>query len=838
MFAARLHDKTLETFSRQEALELLPKSNPFLRSLFSYIAGNELDDRIRWIIDDLADVFQATNVKGLLENFGSFTQRNDPFIHFYETFLTKYNPKKRKSRGVWYTPESVVNFIVRAVNDTLISEFDLPMGLADTAKITVDWDTGQRRMTRRDKLFRSEKNAFDKKEVHRVQILDPATGTGTFLAEIIKQIAPTVKDVAEGLWSSYIEGDLIPRLHGFELLMASYAMCHMKLEMVLNELGYKPTSTPPRIGVYLTNSLEEAEPANQTLPFAQWLSNEVRQANTVKRDMPIMCIVGNPPYSIKSGNLSDEQVALIEPYRSVYGKKIKEKGMLQLEKNLNNDYIKFIALSEKLIRRTGSGVFSFITSHGYLKSNSFRGLRQHLMQTFDEIRILDLHGNSEIREIVPDGIVDKNVFDIKQGVSIIIAYRKAEKKNDLVGRVLYAEMWGARQVKYDRLGSSTLESLEWDECHPKSPNYTFHPSGAKAGTYQSEFFALNTLFPTYSSRVITARDEFSISESKEILRHRVREFTGNKHLSDSELCQKLDLSEKKGWDIAKARQRLRSIADIESVLYPISYRPFDNRFVIFDESVVWTTARSTMDNMLRGDNIALVSARSEKSGTCSHFFVSNLLVETKCGERTTQSAVFPLYIYPAKEDLVQARGINLDAKIFGKLQKAATDKLKGAPDERAVFDYVYGVMHCPAYRTAYAEFLKIEFPRIPYPTSSAEFWDIAGKGGVLRKLHLMEKATVGKAPFALKGKGTAEVNDVSFKINAVWINNHQYFDDVPQSAWDLFIGGYQPARKWLKDRKGRELSLDEIMHFQTVIKVLVETDRIMKTIHHKSISTS
>jgi predicted helicase len=307
MFAARLHDTTLDTFSRQEALELLPKSNPFLRSLFTYVAGYGLDDRIAWVIDDLARVFQACDVAKIMEGFGKLTGQNDPFLHFYETFLAAYNPAKRKARGVWYTPEPVVNFIVRAVDEVLRTEFGLADGLADTSKVTIDWETGQT-----DKKGRPE---IVKKEVHRVQILDPATGTGTFLAEVIKQIAPRVHGIAPAMWSKYIEDDLIPRLHGFELLMASYAMCHMKLDMILRELGYNPTATPPRLSVYLTNSLEEGEPANQTLPFTQWLSREAKGANTIKRDMPIMCVIGNPPYSGHSSNKGEWISGLMDVYK-------------------------------------------------------------------------------------------------------------------------------------------------------------------------------------------------------------------------------------------------------------------------------------------------------------------------------------------------------------------------------------------------------------------------------------------------------------------------------------------------------------------------------------------
>ncbi|MCA2652068.1 MAG: N-6 DNA methylase [Microcystis sp. M065S2] len=494
MFAARLHDTSLGTFTRQEALELLPKSNPFLRNLFGFIAGPNLDDRIAWVIDDLAKIFQAANVKKIMAGFGKLTGQQDPFLHFYETFLAAYNPTKRKARGVWYTPEPVVNFIVRAVDEVLQTEFGLADGLADTSKITIDWDTGA--------TDNKAKPVLIKKEVHRVQILDPATGTGTFLAEVIKQIAPKVKGVAEGMWSTYIEKDLIPRLHGFELLMASYAMCHMKLDMILTELGYKPTSNAPRLGVYLTNSLEEGEREVRDLFMAQWLTREAREANTIKRQTPIMCVIGNPPYNIMSGNLSAYQVSLIDPYRWVDGKKIKEKGMLQFEKNINNDYIKFIAFASSLIIKTGFGVLGFVTSHAYLKSASFRGMRQRLMTTFDKVFIIDLHGNSETKEVTPNNVKDRNIFDIKQGVSVIFGIRLASRSPKSLGKVLYAEFWGSREDKYARLSVERINSLNWTDCKPTSPNYTFHPSGAEAGPYQTSFFSVAKLMPIYSSGVI------------------------------------------------------------------------------------------------------------------------------------------------------------------------------------------------------------------------------------------------------------------------------------------------------------------------------------------------
>lgn len=836
MFAARLHDNTIATFSRQEALELLPKSNPFLRSLFSYIAGPDLDDRIRWIIDDLAAVFQACDVRRLMADFGSMTGRNDPFLHFYETFLAKYNPKKRKARGVWYTPEAAVNFIIRAVDDVLKSDFGLPMGLADTSKVTIDIDTGQRGLTKKGALLKSTKNTVEKKQVHRVQILDPATGTGTFLAEIIKQVAPTVKGAASGMWSGYIEKDLVPRLHGFELLMASYAMCHMKLDMVLSELGYVPTSKPPRLSVYLTNSLEEGEPTNQTLPFAKWLSNEVREANVIKREMPIMCVVGNPPYAIQSGNLTPQQVALVDAYRSVDGVRIKEKGMLQFEKNINNDYIKFLALAERMIQKTGHGVLSMITSHGYLKSESFRGLRRHLMNVFDDIRILDLHGNTEIREVVPDGLIDKNVFDIKQGVCIIIAFRRKDRPEKHVGRVRYAEIWGSREKKYEFLSKKSIADIEWADCVPVSPNYTFYTSKSGDEAY-SKWFSVNEFFPVYSSGVITSRDEFVISESSEKLVNNAKAFTGDKTISNTDLCEKLGLSEKKGWDITRARNRLAAVKEFSKIIHPISYRPFDDRKILFDESVVWTTARSTMDHMLRGDNLALISARSEKSGTCSHFFVSKFLVETKCGERTTQSAVFPLYLYAAEDELDKTRRLNINKTLLKKLKSLAISKDHTSFSEIDAFDYIYGVMHSIEYRNKFAEKLKIGFPRIPWPSSPKEFWDVTAAGSQLRKLHLLDPKSIGATPYAFNGVGDNVIGKTRFESGRVWINDTQFFEKVPEVAWDFFIGGYQPARQWLKQRKGEELNFEGILHFQKILKALLETDRIMKKISLSNLSS-
>lgn len=410
MFAARYHDPTLPTFSRQEAATLIPKSNPFLRKLFQDIAGYDLDDRLVWIVDELVNIFLAADVAEIMKNFGKSTKQEDPVVHFYETFLAAYNPALRKARGVWYTPQPVVNFIVRAVDDILKTEFNLPQGLADTSKIKIKTKhTTKATADQRSKL----KEVEQEQEVHRVQILDPATGTGTFLAEVVKHIYKKFEG-QQGIWSHYVNQHLIPRLNGFELLMASYAMAHLKMDMLLTETGYKAT-TDQRFRIFLTNSLEEAHPDSGTL-FSSWLSDEADQANAVKRDTPVMVIMGNPPYSVSSTNKSK----WIEKLTADYKKDLNERNI----QPLSDDYIKFIRFGQHFIEKNGEGVLAFISNNSFIDGLIHRQMRKHLMQTFDKIYILDLHGNSKKKETAPDGSVDQNVFDIMQGVSINIFVKK------------------------------------------------------------------------------------------------------------------------------------------------------------------------------------------------------------------------------------------------------------------------------------------------------------------------------------------------------------------------------------------------------------------------------
>lgn len=802
MFAARLHDTTLGTFSRQEALELLPKSNPFLRSLFTYVAGYELDDRIAWIIDDLARVFRACDVAKIMQGFGKLTGQQDPFLHFYETFLAAYNPAKRKARGVWYTPEPVVNFIVRAVDEVLQNEFGLSDGLADTSKITIDWDTGQ--------TDKKGKAVTIKKEVHRVQILDPATGTGTFLAEVIKQIAPKIKGVAPGMWSQYIEDDLIPRLHGFELLMASYAMCHMKLDMILTEMGYKPTGNPPRLSVYLTNSLEEGEPANQTLPFTQWLSREAKGANTIKRDMPIMCVIGNPPYNNSSQNQGHWIKSQTKEYKN---------GLTEKKINLDDDYIKFFRFAQLVMEKSGEGVVAMITNNSYLSGVTHRAMRRSLMDTFSRIHIVNLHGDSNKKETSPDGSPDVNVFDIMQGVSVIVLVKRSY---DCTPEIRYVDYYGTRDEKYRKLKKVDVSDNIFETLHPKEPYFFFTPKDFNNGDKYDAGFLLADFLPITNTGIKTDRDSLFLDFDKGELSRRFEKLLSGDF--DSVFAEKYSVRDSGSYKITKAIQG----ANFDrKFLSSMTYRPFDERHIYYQPQLVSRAGFKAMRHM-SFENFALVLPKysTDEPGALA---VSGLAGHKSFAAYDINYA-FPLYLYPDEQDLDQTRQVNFDPKLYRRLQKLATHPTYGTPDEVAVFDYIYGVLHCPAYRSTYAEFLKIDFPRIPWPATPDEFWDVSAKGTQLRKLHLMDQATIGQSLFPFMGEGDNVVDKPRFEDGKVWINPTQYFDKSPEVSWGFYIGGYQPAQKWLKDRKGRALSFDDVKHYQRILKVLSETDRIMATI--------
>ncbi len=834
MFAARLHDPTLPTFSRQEAAELIPKSNPFLRNLFQYIAGYDLDERIVWIVDSLAEIFRATDVAAILNNFGKETKQNDPIIHFYETFLAKYDPKLRKSRGVWYTPEPVVNFIVRAVDDLLKTEFNLPKGLADTSQTTIQVERAVIKGKGKNKATRLEK--IDK-EVHKVQILDPATGTGTFLAEVIKHI---YKNFAgqQGIWPGYVEQHLIPRLHGFELLMASYAMAHLKLDLLLTETGYQG-QIPQRLNVYLTNTLEEEHPDTGTL-FATWLANEATEANRIKRDAPVMVVMGNPPYAVSSSNKGEWIQNLLKDYK----KDLNERNI----QPLSDDYIKFIRYGQHMIDKNGEGILAYISNNSFIDGIIHRQMRKSLLESFDKIYILDLHGNSKKNESAPDGSKDENVFDIMQGVSINLFVKTSDKRD--LAELYHLDFYGKRQEKYQQLQEGSLASLDWNKLECRAPEYFFVPKDFAVQADYQLGFSINELFPVNSSGIKTHRDAFVIDMDASDLAERVQYFADKSH-PDYDVITNLGLKETANWKVVTARNGFKFQKE---KIYPVLYRPFDIQSIYYDQHVIDRGREQFMRHLRKYENFGLIVTRQLSTFNFQHIFITKYMIDGNMISLQTKEYgyVLPIYLYsePTTQQTTeetQQRTPNLTPEI---LQQIATQLDLTFTDEKQntentfapidLLDYIYVVLHSPTYRETYQEFLKIDFPRVPYPDKNT-FWQLVKLGGELRQIHLLESPIVEdfitSYPESGDNQVTRKINKHDFVLNPedntqgqVWINDQQYFAQVPVIAWGFYIGGYQPAQKWLKDRHGRTLDFDDILHYQKIIVALSETHRIMQEI--------
>ena len=774
MFAARLHDNTPDNFSRQEAANLIPKTNPFLRNIFQQIAGYDLDERIAWIVDDLINVFLATDVQKVTKNYSQKGIHRDPMIHFYEDFLKAYNPSLRKLKGVWYTPQPVVQFIVRAVDEILQRDFELSEGLADYSKFVHEVVNEQ--YEKGEKKFKGKSSSPTiKQEMHRVQILDPATGTGTFLAEVVNQIFDKFNGM-QGMWQGYVNDHLLPRLHGFELLMASYAVAHLKLDMLLQQTGFNHAENSRRLKIYLTNSLEEVHPDTGTL-WAQWLSDEASAANRIKRDCPVMVMIGNPPYSGESQNKGEWIMRLIEDYKKEPG------GKMRLnERNpkwINDDYVKFIRLAQNYVERNKCGIIGFINPHGFLDNPTFRGMRWNLLSTFDKIYTINLHGNYKKKEVCPDGSPDENVFDIQQGVSINLFIKTGEKKASELGKVYYYDLYGKREEKYDFLTNTPFSEVKYQELQPVAPMYFFVPKNFGLMDEYEKGVSISSLFSLGSMGITTGHDKEMVS--------------------------------------------LQSFKSDYNFQY--SYRPFDIRWINYDVKQI-TRARANVMNNLKKPNIALclIKVNSSSDGLFKVLMSAGLTDKTILSSKDNAN-VFPLYLY-TKEFGEEKKNPNLKKEEWQKFNDAVGKET--TPEE--ILAYIYAVLHSLSYRERYKEFLKVDFPRIPLPKTAKEFNRLTAIGQQLIDLHLMNNTQSWKCTTTFPEVGSQQVDFQEWKDGQVWINDKQYFGNVPESVWEFYIGGYQPAQKWLKDRKGRTLSFDEIKHYLHIIHALEETERLMKEI--------
>ena len=885
LFAARVNHNGPARFRRQDAAALIPKTNPFLRKLFASITGPDLDDEpFVGLVDDLAQLLADSDMSAVLAEFGKRTKREDPIVHFYETFLAAYDPQLRKSRGVYFTPEPVVSYIVRSVDYLLRTRFGCANGLADTGTVTykrLDQDGKERTET-----------------VPRVLVLDPACGTGTFLYAVVDLIREQfMREGNAGRWPPYVRENLLKRLFGFELLMAPYAVAHLKLGMQLAGLDLPDEQRgewgcdlagDDRLGVYLTNTLEESLKKSELL-MGGWISDEANAAAEIKRDLPIMVVLGNPPYAGHSANASwrlieDRKTGkhrrertwignLLRDYYFVDGQPLGE----QNPKWLQDDYVKFIRFGQWRIQQTGAGILAFITNHSYLDGPIFRGMRQQLMRAFSEVFVLDLHGNARRKEVCPDGSPDENVFDIQQGVAIVLLVRETDGPSP--AKVRHFELQGLRQGKYTALREEDVATLNWTEIEPQPPFYILKLQGEEARPEWKGAWPLTDAMPVNVLGFQTHRDAFAIDFDALSLRARIQEMR-SQNTADEDLRRRYGLRDKGGWSLAQSRRMLQQDADWEQPLVRCSYRPFDSRSCYLSEVAVDRPRRELMDHVAGRSNLCLLSSRQQARVGYRHAWVSrepaNDCVISTVSREANQ--VFPLYLFmpdpeaPARQASLFARfpwpegkggrRPNLTPKFVEEM--AGRLGFTFVPDARGdlretfgpedVFHYIYAVLHSPTYRSRYAEFLKTDFPRIPLTSNLDLFRTLVEKGSELVALHLLESPTLAK-PITRYPVVGPNIVDPGFpryvapsepspedgkpvEAGRVYINKAdskagvrgQYFEGVPPEVWEFWVGGHQPCQKWLKDRRGRTLSNEDIEHYEKIVVAINETTRLMAEI--------
>ena len=817
LFVARYGDSSLETFSRSEARDLVPQSNPFLLHFFDHIAGTAFDKRLAKIVDELCDIFVVSDVQNIVHKHlriaDTTDDTKDPIIHFYEDFLQAYDPAERKRMGAYYTPIPVVKFIVRHIDKLLKEEFGISKGLAsdETVQHTVDTQPWRKKGERKDRLTKEV-------TMSRVQVLDPAVGTATFLHETINFIHEGFKG-QEGRWPSYVQENLVKRLYGFELMMAPYTIAHLKLGMTLKETGVDKLKQ--RLNVYLTNTLEEGVPQQPDLfsfGLAEAVSEESRLAAEVKSEKPVMVVMGNPPYSGVSSNETDYANSLINKY------KVEPGGQQKLQERkhwLNDDYVKFLAFAEDMIEQNGTGIVGMITNNGYLDNPTFRGMRWHLAKTFDKIYVLDLHGNAKKKEIAPGGGKDENVFDIMQGVGIILAVKTGKKKDGGLAEVYHADLWGSRQAKFDELA----EEIKFEKISPEIKNVFFVPKNREGQTEYMSGVAINSLFNNGSSGVQTSRDSFVVDYDKQALSARISSFY-DLSIDDKEIRNKMfkqgslkyERGDTRGWKISEVRRK-----DSESNVQRYSYRPLDNRYIDYRPTLIDWPRAEVLSNMQKNNLSLTIGRQGQAVGpmTWNVVYVQDCISDLNLFYRGG-GVVYPLYLN--HDDGTRTPNFNSDELA------ALTKNLSAEYTPEDILDYIYAILHSPSYRQKYKEFLKIDFPRVPIIKSDAEFARLIPLGKRLRELHLMKASDIDNYETTFPEAGDDTVDKLRYEDGKVYINDSQYFGNVPELAWNFYIGGYQPAQKWLKDRRTRKLKSDDTTHYQRIIKILIETNNVMHEI--------
>lgn len=793
IFAART--KSENEFNRELIYKYIPNTLGVLKSIFKYISYDDPPKALEVLIDDIAEILCVTDIKKILHAYYEEGKGRDPIIHFYETFLSEYDPTLREKRGVYYTPEPVVRYIVKSIHSVLKSHFHLKDGLADSA----------------------------------VTLLDPAAGTLTFPAEAIQlAVQEYTNKYGSGSIKQMIRNHILPHFYALELMMAPYTVGHLKISYLLDELGFQ-LNDDERFRLYLTNTLEKDIPLQSELSFAQEITEECVFANKIKQEDPVLVILGNPPYSVNSENTNEWTEQLLKQDLDGAASYYKVDGMPLGEANskiLQDDYVKFIRFAQWKIHKAGKGIVGMVTNHSYIDNATFKGMRQSLMQTFDQIYILDLHGNSTKKEKTPDGGKDENVFDIRAGVAIMIMV----KDSGISKGVYHGDLYGLRSDKYASLNAKDIDSYEYTHIWPKQPFYLFKPLPDENSHYLS-WEKVTDIFPLNSAGIKTARDNLTIQYH----RHQVQSTINLFVKYDTETAReayKLD-ADSRDWKIDLAQRDLKDSGLNPDNIRPVLYRPFDIRFTYYTGKSRGFHSRPRNEVMqhFKNDNLGLILGRQGQvvgSGFSWNLaFVSSMLIDNNIYYRGG-GVLMPLYLHPDPhaDDFLAAKEtkVNINPKLLTTITKLGISA-------ETMFYYIYGILFSDIYRKRYADYLKIDFPRIPFTKNPVLFNQLAELGKALAGLHLMQSKEL-DSPIA-KYQGISDNDKVGLPnydevSGRIYINQDKYFEGVSPEVWNYHIGGYQVLNKYLKDRKDRDM--EDPIYYCRVVTAISKTIEIQARI--------
>ncbi|EAJ0219017.1 TPA_asm: DNA methyltransferase [Campylobacter jejuni] len=859
LFLAKLNNDTAKEIDLNNAKKFIPKSFPLIRSMSGFLDDSfENLENIKWLLEEIINIINHIDITSIIKELNKTGEKDlfnrptilsthkDPYLHFYETFLASYDPKLREVRGVYYTPAPVVIFIINAIDEALKQDFNHKKGLSE---------------------------ALDK----NITLLDFATGTGTFLLEAFrKALEPISKNSV-----NYNPKALIDKFCGFEFLIAPYTIAHLKISQSFKEEFNSPLNDDESLKIALTNtlyfkSISKEQNDQNTLFTLIDLTKEFKKAQKIKEEQ-ILIITGNPPYSGVSSNkglyedenkisyglepskanLSKEQKKYINLYfqektkqNTKTFKAIYEKHKLENEKNtkwLLDDYVKFIRFAQSKIDSQESGIFAFISNNSFLDNPTFRGMRYSLMQSFDKIYILNLHGDTRKKEKAPDGSKDDNVFDIMQGVSINIFIKQNSKTKNT--KIYYHDLYGKRKDKYEFLYENDLNSIKWTLVKNNEPFYLFLPQNNDLLEEYNKGISVKDMFMLSGVGICSKRDNIVFHNNKENLMQLLKDFNTK---TKDELYKIYDIGEdSRDWKLDSAIKAVNKNCDnLENFIKKCHYRPFDKKWTYYIENSKAFMAYPVYDifeHFLENENIGLICDRGTKLNNIDNIFISSKIIDLHLVG--SGSYIYPLYLYPTtrSKKFLEKENPNFNEENFtSKIENFKESfrtfidefyKEKFSPED--ILGYIYAVLFHKIYREKYLDFLKIDFPKIPFTKDKNTFKNLSKLGLKLVNLHLLKNDeldfNVGEALFK-------DIKNKNFKIQKIkynkdtkelFINESLYFNKVSPEIYEFKIGGYAVLDKYLKSHKEEDI---DHKHFTLIIQTLDETLKIQDEISKINLS--